>query len=100
MMICVLPRDTRMRGMSAGDVLGYPSPSEADLALVSLLAFWTGGDAVRIDALFRSSALMRGKWDAPRGTQTYGERARSPWCSPAPQAAEFLDPTTMRGQRT
>jgi len=56
----VLPRDTRMRGMSAGDVLGYPSPSEADLALVSLLAFWTGGDAVRIDALFRSSGLMRG----------------------------------------
>jgi putative DNA primase/helicase len=58
----------------AGDVSGYPSPSEAHLALVSLLAFWTGGNAVRIDALFRSSGLMRGKWDAPRGTQTYGER--------------------------
>jgi putative DNA primase/helicase len=58
----------------AGDVSAYPSPSEADLALTSLLVFWTGGDASRVDALFRSSALMRSKWDAPRGTQTYGER--------------------------
>jgi putative DNA primase/helicase len=58
----------------AGDVSGYPSHSEADLALVSLLVFWTGGDAARVDTFFRSSGLMRGKWDAPRGTQTYGER--------------------------
>jgi hypothetical protein len=28
-----------------------------------MLAFWTGGDAARIDALFRQSGLYREKWD-------------------------------------
>jgi primase-polymerase (primpol)-like protein len=46
-----------------GDTTGYPSPSEADLALVSHLAFWTGGDPDRIDRLFRSSGLYREKWE-------------------------------------
>jgi putative DNA primase/helicase len=41
----------------------YASQSEADLALCSLLAFWTGGDAARIDRLFRQSGLMREKWN-------------------------------------
>jgi putative DNA primase/helicase len=41
----------------------YASQSEADLALCSLLAFWTAGDAGRIDRLFRQSGLMREKWD-------------------------------------
>jgi primase-polymerase (primpol)-like protein len=55
-----------------GDTTGYPSHSEADLALCSMLAFWTRGDAGRIDRLFRLSGLMRPKWDARRGGQTYG----------------------------
>lgn len=46
-----------------GNVSGYPSKSEADLALCSLLAFWTAGDKQRIDALFRQSGLYREKWD-------------------------------------
>ena len=49
--------------------------SRADLALCGLLAFWTHGDATRIDRLFRTSALMRAKWDerhAADGT-TYGQ---------------------------
>lgn len=37
--------------------------SRSDLALCSKLAFWTGGDRQRIDALFRKSGLMRDKWD-------------------------------------
>ncbi len=41
----------------------YGSQSEADLALCDLLAFWTGGDPNRIDQLFRSSGLMRPKWE-------------------------------------
>jgi len=41
----------------------YASQSEADLALCNLLAFWTGGDASRIDRLFRQSGLMREKWE-------------------------------------
>ena len=46
-----------------GDTSGYPSHSEADLALAGLLAFWTGGDRRRIDDLFRQSDLYREKWD-------------------------------------
>ena len=41
----------------------YPSQSEADLALCGKLAFWCGRDPTRIDRLFRSSGLMRDKWD-------------------------------------
>jgi hypothetical protein len=55
-----------------GDTSNYPSHSEADLALCAMLAFWTRGDAARIDGLFRASGLMRPKWDAARGGQTYG----------------------------
>jgi hypothetical protein len=40
----------------------YPSQSEADLALCCLLAFWTGKDRSRMDALFRRSGMMRDKW--------------------------------------
>ncbi len=52
----------------AGDVSDYATGdnegrSEADLALCSLLAFWTGPDEERIDGLFRRSGLMRPKWD-------------------------------------
>jgi hypothetical protein len=46
-----------------GDDSGYPSRNEADLALCNLLAYWTGGDIVRIDSLFRQSGLYRQKWD-------------------------------------
>ena len=45
-----------------GDIVAYPSPSEADLALCCILAFWTR-DATQIDRLFRQSNLMREKWE-------------------------------------
>jgi hypothetical protein len=51
---------------------GYDSPSEADLALCSSLAFWTGRDPAAMDHLFRGSALWRPKWDDQHGAQTYG----------------------------
>jgi primase-polymerase (primpol)-like protein len=63
----------KFRALWSGDTSGYPSHSEADQALCTMLAFWTGGDAARMDALFRRSALMRPKWDAPRGAATYGQ---------------------------
>jgi P4 family phage/plasmid primase-like protien len=46
----------------SGDMSAYESHSEADLALVNKLAYWTGGDRARIDQLFRQSALCRDKW--------------------------------------
>ncbi len=55
---------------------GYPSQSEADLALCAILAFWTRRDAQAMDRLFRKSRLFRHeKWDRPAGQgRTYGER--------------------------
>ena len=65
---------TRFQRLWRGDWHGeYPSQSEADLALCATLAFWTGRDAERIDALFRQSGLVREKWDEPRRGGTYGE---------------------------
>jgi len=46
----------------AGDKSGYASSSEADVALCSLLAFWTGPEPGQIDSLFRRSGLCREKW--------------------------------------
>jgi hypothetical protein len=63
---------TKFAALWSGDTAGYPSPSEADLALCIRLAFWTQ-DAAQIDRLFRQSGLMRTKWDEQRGAQPYGE---------------------------
>ena len=51
---------------------GYSSHSEADLALCSHLAFWTGRDAALMDSMFRQSGLMRDKWDRQQSGTTYG----------------------------
>lgn len=50
----------------------YPSQSEADMALCSMLAFWTGAEARDMDRLFRHSGLMRDKWDREQAGSTYG----------------------------
>lgn len=55
-----------------GSTAGYTSQSEADMALCSMLAFWTGCDADKMDVIFRSSGLMREKWDRPQSGSTYG----------------------------
>ena len=51
---------------------GYDSQSDADMALVSILAFWCGNVEEQIDRIFRTSGLMRDKWDRRTGEQTYG----------------------------
>lgn len=55
-----------------GDLSGYGSHSEADMALCNLLAFWTGRNPTQMDRLFRLSGLMRDKWDRPQSGSTYG----------------------------
>jgi len=73
-----------------GDVSGYGGDeSAADLALCNQLAFWTGGDSSRMDALFRRSGLMRPKWDERRGEKTYGEMTIDRAIS---DAVSFYDP--------
>jgi hypothetical protein len=56
-----------------GDIGGYKSPSEADLALCAMLAFWANCDVTIIDRLFRQSSLYRKKWDERHGEKTYGQ---------------------------
>ena len=49
--------------------------SRADLALCSMIAFWSGPDSARIDRVFRRSALYRRKWDERhcRTGESYGQ---------------------------
>jgi len=47
----------------SGETTGYPSESEADLALASILAFWCRGNYAQIERLMRQSGLKRPKWD-------------------------------------
>src|SRR5205807_733083 len=65
-----------------GDWEGHGSQSEADFALASHLAFWTGKNRAWIDELFRMSSLMRLKWDEKHygDGRTYGEETISRAC--------------------
>ncbi len=57
-----------------GDGSGYATPSEADLALCCMLAFYTR-DPDQIDRLFQRSGLYRpGRWEQRSGPSTYGQR--------------------------
>ena len=56
----------------SGNTSGYPSPSNADFAFIRLLVFWTQ-DRNQLDSIFRSSGLMRDKWDKQIGDSTYGD---------------------------
>jgi len=79
-----------------GQTRGYESHSEADLALCSLLAFWTGGDRSRIDRLFRQSGLMREKWDEVHYADgsTYGEKTIE---RAVAGVSEYYDPEAADG---
>lgn len=77
----------------SGDTSGYASGSEADLALCSILSFWTQGDSAAVDRLFRASGLMRPKWDASRGESTYGKLT----VTKAVATGAKIDPTYKSG---
>jgi primase-polymerase (primpol)-like protein len=40
-------------------VRGYPSHSEADIALINILVFWVGADPLRIERVFKRSGMHR-----------------------------------------
>lgn len=61
----------KFRRLYDGGINEYPSHSNADFALCSILAWWTS-DASQIDRLFRNSGLYRDKWDRHLGGSTYG----------------------------
>lgn len=64
---------TLFRSLMAGNTADYNGDEScADLALCNILAFYTK-DADQIDRIFRSSGLMRDKWDRKTGSGTYGE---------------------------
>lgn len=65
-----------VRALADGDLTQYGGDrSRADFALCGHLCFWTNGDAGRMDAMFRTSGLMRPKWDAKHRSDgtTYGQ---------------------------
>jgi hypothetical protein len=73
-----------------GDFSAYPSQSEADLALCSMLAFWAA-DLDQLDRLFRRSALYREKWNQKNGSGTYGSRTlEKAWSSRAEHYGDEL----------
>ena len=66
--------DTKIKALLDGDISAYGADhSAADLALCSHLSFWTGGNLAQMDRIFRSSGLMRPKWNEQRGHRTYGQ---------------------------
>jgi primase-polymerase (primpol)-like protein len=52
----------KFRQLWNGDISGYQSHSDADEALLMMLAFWTNRDPVAMERLFRQSGLYRDKW--------------------------------------
>jgi hypothetical protein len=95
--MCSSRNGDAIRALMAGDTSAQGGDhSAADMALCSHLAFWCAGDAARMDRIFRSSGLMRDKWDSRRGGTTYGaqtiERAIS-------GATEFYRPRAARRQK-
>lgn len=70
-------KGSAIEALYRGELNGHASQSEADLALCAHLAFWTDGDSVRMDRIFRASGLFRAKWDERRGESTYGAQTIS-----------------------
>ena len=62
----------KFQSLFAGNYSEYASQSEADMAFCNMLAFWTGCNAALMDEIYRSSGLMRDKWDRAQSGSTYG----------------------------
>jgi putative DNA primase/helicase len=85
--------DSRIKKLWGGDISGYPSQSEADLGLCSLLAKHES-DPQRVDALFRQSKLYRRKkWNKIHNSagQTYGEMTIEKAYTGKPKAVPYCE---------
>ncbi len=76
----------------SGDFSDYPSHSEADMAFCSMLAFWCCGDTGLMDRIYRSSGLMRDKWDRRQSGSTYGRQTLE---KAAASCTNFYQPGTV-----
>ena len=68
------PQSAKFNALMRGNTTGYGSQSEADLALCGVITSWSQENAV-IDTIFRTSGLMRAKWDERHKSDgsTYGQ---------------------------
>jgi AAA domain-containing protein/primase/DNA polymerase family protein len=84
-------RDEKFKKLWTGDISNYPSPSEADLALISMLARRLNNDAKRIEKYFGASKLgQREKWQRPDYRKSTIDKAISGKDSNAtPATAEY-----------
>lgn len=85
-----------------GDTSGYGEDhSRADLALCSMLMFWTGNDDTRVESLFRRSGLMREKWDRDDyRSRTLDKARQSEVYQPHRRRSEPTPATTSDGEPT
>lgn len=66
----------QIEALMSGDITGHNNDnSSADMALCNFLAFWFAGNEDWMDRVFRSSQLIREKWDQKRRADgaTYGQ---------------------------
>ena len=80
----------------------YPSQSEADLALASMLAFYTGPNEELLDEVFHQSGLYRDKWQREDYRKRVIAKAMNRsdfyrWGMPGEQVAEALSAVGSRG---
>lgn len=65
----------KIKNLMDGNIAEYSDDaSRATAALLLHLAYWTRGDAERMNKLFEQSELMRKKWKDKRGAGTWGWR--------------------------
>jgi hypothetical protein len=85
-------KGAEIRALMSGNWEGFPSQSEADLRLCTHLAFWLNRDPALMDQVFRSSGLIREKWERKIGKAVYGQATIQKAISAIHQShAEFKD---------
>lgn len=71
----------KFSSLYAGNILGYRSKSEAQLALIAMLVYWTNADEGQVERIFKASDMykqdeeLQKKWDTVHRSDgaTYGE---------------------------